>query len=75
MSNDVSEQIHQVLGNLLRNFNITKTYVDEEEPWSCILSATEFTILSTTNRLKFYILVKFLFGSDIILPIKHEADW
>ena len=27
------ERIHQVLGNLVRTFNITQTYVDEDDPW------------------------------------------
>ena len=29
MSNIVLEQIHQVLGNLVRTFNISETYIDE----------------------------------------------
>ena len=39
MSNGVLEHIHQVLGNLVRNYNIYKTYVKKYDPWSGILSA------------------------------------
>ena len=31
-SNAVLEQIHQVLVNLVRNFNISQTYVDKNDP-------------------------------------------
>ena len=39
MSNMVLERIHQVLGNLMRNFNIYKTYVEKYDPWTVILAA------------------------------------
>ena len=35
--NAISERIHQVLGNLVPTFYITKTYVDKDDPWSGIL--------------------------------------
>ena len=41
-SNEILEHIHQVLGNLVRNFNITQTYVDIDDPWSGILAAESF---------------------------------
>ena len=51
MSNEALERIRQVLGNLVRTFNIsTQTYVDEDDPWTGILAAAAFTIHSTTNR-------------------------
>ena len=31
-SNAILEQIHQVLGNLVRNCNITQVNVDEDDP-------------------------------------------
>ena len=30
--NAILERIHQVLGNIVRNFNITQTYVNEVDP-------------------------------------------
>ena len=63
------ERIQQVIENLVRTFNILKTYVDKEEPWLGILAAAVFAICSATNRLKGYIPVKLLFGLVIILPI------
>ena len=52
MSNTVLEQIQQVLGNLVRTYNIFQTYIDKNDPWSSILAAAEFSIFSTTNRKK-----------------------
>ena len=42
------------MGNLVRTYNIKETYIDKDEPWSGILSASAFTIISTENRLKGY---------------------
>ena len=71
----ILEWIHQVLGNLVRNFNITQTYVDKYDPWWGILAAAEFATFSTTNRLKSYSPGQLVFGRDIILLIKHRVDW
>ena len=73
--NAILEWIHQVLGNLVQTFNITKTYLDKYDPQSGILSAAAFAILSTTNRLKCYIQGQLVFDRDMILLIKHKVDW
>ena len=61
--------------NLVRIFNISKSYVDKDDPWTGILDAAEFVILKTTNRLKVYSPEKLLFGHEMIIPIKHKVDW
>ena len=75
MSNALMEQIHQVLGNLVRTYNITQTYIDKDDPWSGILAEAAFEIRSTTNRLKDYITGQFLSGRGIILPINLTMNW
>ena len=76
MYNSVLERIHQVLVNLVRNFNIsTQTYVGENDPWAGILAAAAFAIHSTTNMQKGYSPGQLIFGLDMILPIKHRVDW
>ena len=75
MSNVILEQIHQVLGNLVRTRNITQNYVDENDPSLGILATAAFAIITTTNRLKCYSLVQLIFGCNMILPIKHRVDW
>ena len=59
MSNTILEQINHVLGNLVRTFNITQTYVDKDDPKSVILDTSEFEISPTTNSLKGYSLGQF----------------
>ena len=39
MYNATLERIRQVLGNLVRTFNIQQTYVDKNDPWAVILAA------------------------------------
>ena len=74
-SNVILEFIQQVLGNRVRTCNITKIYADEDEPWSGIFSAEALAILSKTNRLRVYIPGQLVFGRDMIITIKHNADW
>ena len=47
---EILKQIHQVIGNLVLTCNITQTYDDKDDPWSGILAAAAFVILSTNNR-------------------------
>ena len=74
MSNAVLERIHQVLGNLVRNFNVQQTYVDKNDPWTGILAAVAFAIILTTNRKKGYSPGQLIFFRDMILQIKNEVD-
>ena len=74
-SNAILKRIHQVLGNLVRNFNIILTYVNEDDPLSGFLYAAAFVICSITNRLEGYITGKILFGCGMILQIKNNVDW
>ena len=73
-SNAILEHIHQVMGNLVQTYTITQTYIDKDDPWSGIMTAAEFTMISTTNRLKGYSLGQLVFGRDVILLIKHKLD-
>ena len=74
MSNIVLERIHLVLVNLVQTYNINRTYVDEDDQISVILTAAAFSILSTENRLKDYSPGQLLFGRDIIILIKYTVD-
>ena len=47
---EILKQIHQVIVNLVLTCNINQTYDDKDDPWSGILAAAEFVILSTNNR-------------------------
>ena len=75
MPNVILERIRQVLGNIVRDFNIQHTYVEKNYQWTGMLDASEFEISSTTNTQKGYSLGQLIFGRDMILPIKHRVDW
>ena len=74
-SNAILEWIHQVFINLVRTFNISKTYVDEDDPWTGILSASSLEIISTINRQNSYSPGQLVFGRDMILLVKHKVYW
>ena len=75
MSNAILEQIHQVLGNLVRTFNVQQTYIDKNYPWTRILASALFVIHSAASRQKGYSPGQLIFGRDMILPIKHSVGW
>ena len=47
--NEILKHIHQVIGNLVLTCNITQPYDEKDDPWSGILAAAAFVIISTTN--------------------------
>ena len=71
ISNAILEQIHQVLGNLVQNVIISRTYVDKDDPCLVILYVAEFAIFLTANKLNCYSPGHLVFGHNIIIPIKH----
>ena len=51
--NYITKRIHQVLDNLIFNFEINTNYVDEDDPWKGSLAEAGFSIRSkfnTTNK-------------------------
>ena len=46
-ANAIVERIHQVIGNIIRTFKLENNYLDEENTWKGILSATAFAVRST----------------------------
>ena len=73
--NAIIEIIHKGLGNLVRTYNIQETYVDAAEPWTMILSASAFVVLSTYHTTKGNSTGQLVFGPDMIPPIYHVAYW
>jgi hypothetical protein len=39
-ANAIVERVHQVIGNIIRTFELESNFLDEEDPWKGILSAT-----------------------------------
>jgi hypothetical protein len=43
------EQVHQFIGNIIRTFELENNYLDDNDPWKGILSATAFAVQSTIH--------------------------
>jgi hypothetical protein len=40
-ANAIVERVHQVIGNIIRTFELESNYLDEDDCWKGILSASE----------------------------------
>ena len=43
-ANAIVERVHQVIGNMIRTYELEDNYLDENDPWGGILSATTFAV-------------------------------
>lgn len=74
-ANAICERIHQVIGNIIRTFELENNYIEEEDPWKGILSATAFAVRSTYHTTLHHTPGQLVFGRDMIFNIKHQANW
>ena len=49
---DITEIIHQVLGNLLHFYDLQETYIDYYEPWMGILAAADLLVGTRYHQTK-----------------------
>ena len=74
-ANAIVERIHQVIGNIIRTFELQDNYLDDDDPWKGILSATAFAVRSTYHTTLQKSPGQLIFGRDMIFNIKHTANW
>ena len=74
-ANSIIERIHQTIGNMIRTFCMHETEIDENDPWSGVLSATMFATRATLHTTIQATPSQLVFGRDAIMNIKHEANW
>jgi transposase InsO family protein len=74
-ANAIVERVHQVIGNIIRTFELEYNYLDEEDPWKGILSATAFAVRSTFHTTLQNSPGQLVFGRDMIFNIQHTANW
>ena len=74
-ANSIIERVHQVIGNMIRTFELEDNYLDETDPWKGILTATAFAVRSTLHTTLKKTPGQLVFGRDMILNIQHEANW
>jgi len=69
------ERVHQVIGNMIRTFELENNYLDETDPWKGVLSATAFAVRSTFHTTLQSTPGQLVFERDMIFNIKHTANW
>jgi len=74
-ANAICERVHQVIGNIIRTFELQTNYLDEDNPWKGILSATAFAVRCTYHTTLRKSPGQVVFGRDLIFNIKHIANW
>jgi transposase InsO family protein len=74
-ANAIVERVHQVIGNIIRTFELQTNYLDEDDPWKGILSATAFAIRCTYHTTLRSTPGQLVFGRDLIFNIQHAANW
>ena len=74
-ANAIVKRIHQVIGNIIRTFELEDNYLDEEDPWKGILSATTFAVRSTYHTTLQKTPGQLVFHRDMIFNIQHKANW
>ena len=71
----IIDRTNQLLGNLVRTYNLQETYVYAADPWTGILVAEAFAIQSMYHRTKEKNPGQLVFGRDMLIPINHVANW
>ena len=74
-SNGIVERVHQVLNDMLRTFELEAQQLESSDPWTRFLSATAFAIRSTYHTTLEATPAQLVFGRDMLLPVKFEANW
>ena len=74
-ANAIVERIHQVIGNMVRTFELQGNYLDEDDPWQGILSAVAFAVRSTYHTTLQKTPGQLVFGRDMIMNVQHTANW
>src|SRR5688500_14883566 len=60
---------------MVRTFELKTNYLDEDDPWKRILSATVFAVRSTYCTTLTKTTGQLVFGRDMIFNIQHAANW
>lgn len=75
-ANAIVERVHQTIGNMIRTFRVYyRNDLDEEDPWTGILSAIMAAVRSTYSTTTRATPSQLVFGRDAILNVKFSVDW
>ena len=74
-ANNIIERVHQTIENIIKSFEVHVIAINEQDPWTWILSAVRFATRATVHTITQAAAMQLVFGRDAILNVKHEADW
>ena len=75
-ANAIVERVHQTIGNMIRTFEVQDIEdLDEEDPWSGILTAVAFAVRATIHTTTRATPIQLVFGRDAMLNIPFTANW
>lgn len=76
-ANAVVERIHQVIGNMLRSFDLESCYLmpPPSDPFEGIIAAISFAIRSTWSTTMRATPGQLIFGRDMLLNVQHLVNW
>ena len=70
-ANAIVERVHQVIGNIIRTFELESNYLEEDDPWKGILNATAFAVRSTFHTSLQSTPGQLVLGRDMIFNIQQ----
>ena len=74
-ANSIVERVHQVLGNMLRTFELEEQELSGRDPFGSFLSAAAYAIRSTYHTTLEATPAELVFGRNMLLPVQFKADW
>ena len=74
-TNVIFERIHQVIGNMIRTFQLQEREMEEVAPWKGILAAIMFALRATFHTALSETPIQLFFCRDAILNICFQEDW
>ena len=74
-ANSILERAHQTIGNILRTFQVNNHELEQNDPWSGILSAVIFAMRSTVHTTMQATPMQLVFGRDAIMNLTFDANW
>jgi len=69
-ANAIVERIHQVIGNIIRIFDLENNYLDDDNPFKGVLAAAAFVVRSTYHTTLKKTPGQLVFGRDMIFNIQ-----
>jgi hypothetical protein len=74
--NSIIKRVHQVMGNMLRAFELEERYLDPNNPWDEFIQACVYDIISTYRTTLQASPGQLLgVGRDVIHDVRFQANW